>query len=208
MMLAEEAFRNVKDMGGAPYIFFVSELAGSLKSEAEKLTALLMDLPTKTYISLQKLSDMGFPERVLSAVTLLAPADREVSDTYLQAIRENPLALRVKLAALEMQCDLSREKEITAASIEQLRGYRRQQAVLMGRKAEEALPQETEPGYFKTREQVYLKVREGNKVSYLDKIGRWRPVEDGAVLFAASLNDRYRLSKAQAEAIAESRAAK
>jgi len=94
-----------------------------MKSEDEKIVAVLHDIVEDTNISLNDLRNEGFSEEVVSAVECLTKQDGENYDSYIERISFNPLAVKIKLADLEDNRDLTRLPEVTDKDLERLEKY-------------------------------------------------------------------------------------
>lgn len=100
LQIAWEAHFGQKDKGGRPYIRHPLSVAGRMDTEYEIITALLHDVAEDTEVSLEDLRNMGFPEEILKALSLLTHDPEEDYMDYIRRIRSNELARRVKLADL------------------------------------------------------------------------------------------------------------
>ena len=109
LKLCFEAHKDKKDKGGLPYVFHPFHLAEQMKDETTTIVALLHDVVEDTDYSLEDLSQMGFGEDVMGALTLLTHDDDTPYMEYVAKIKENPVAKTVKLADLRHNTDLSRQ---------------------------------------------------------------------------------------------------
>jgi (p)ppGpp synthase/HD superfamily hydrolase len=94
-----------------------------MKSEEEKIVAVLHDIVEDTDISLNDLRNEGFSEEVVSAVECLTKQVGENYDSYIERISFNPLAVKIKLADLEDNRDLTRLPQVTDMNLERLEKY-------------------------------------------------------------------------------------
>ena len=134
--LAEEAFNGVKDRGGDPYFTHcqivadnASEFADgdftTIKQEQDILYCigmlhdLLEDAPEFT--PRLKL----FPSRVRKAVRVLTHKEEESYGDYIDRVKLNPDAVKVKLCDLEHNMMVFRLPELTDADISRLKKYHR-----------------------------------------------------------------------------------
>lgn len=107
MNLAYSAHHGQFDKGGVPYIFHPIHLAEEMDDEISTCVALLHDTVEDTDVTLEQLAQV-FPGEVVEAVALLThPEDVEYFD-YIRAIRQNPIAVKVKLADLAHNGDHKR----------------------------------------------------------------------------------------------------
>ena len=107
MVLAYNAHHGQFDKGGVPYIFHPIHLAEEMEEEYATCVALLHDTVEDTAVTLEELS-RDFPREIVEAVELLTHAEGVDYFDYIRAIKQNPLAVQVKLADLRHNGDPSR----------------------------------------------------------------------------------------------------
>lgn len=107
MHIAYNAHHGQLDKSGAPYIFHPIHLAEQMDDEFSCCAALLHDVVEDTDVTLDDLRK-DFPEQIVEAVRLLTHKKGVPLEEYLMAIRENPIALKVKLADNAHNADQSR----------------------------------------------------------------------------------------------------
>ena len=107
MNLAYHAHHGQFDKGGVPYIFHPIHLAEEMDDEISTCVALLHDTVEDTAVTLEDLS-REFPAEVVSAVRLLTHGEGVDYFDYVRAIKQNPIAVRVKLADLRHNGDPKR----------------------------------------------------------------------------------------------------
>ena len=108
MNIAYMAHHGQFDKGGYPYIHHPIHLAEQMETEETTIVALLHDVVEDTDYTLENLSEMGFGETVVKALSLLTHDDAVEYMDYVLAIKDNPIAKAVKLADLRHNSDLSR----------------------------------------------------------------------------------------------------
>ena len=111
------------DRYGRPYLLHPLRVMERLKTEEERMTALLHDVVEDSAITLDDLRREGFSAEVVAAVDALSKREGEAYPGYLARVEQNPLARRVKIADLEDNMDLRRFREITPADRERLNRY-------------------------------------------------------------------------------------
>ena len=107
MVLAYNAHHGQFDKGGVPYIFHPIHLAEQMDDEISTCVALLHDTVEDTDVTLEDLAK-DFPAEVVNAVRLLTHAEDVEYFDYVRAIREDPIAAKVKLADLTHNGDPTR----------------------------------------------------------------------------------------------------
>ena len=121
--LAKQHHEGQTDKAGKPYIEHPLRVMNQVESEEEKIVAVLHDIVEDTDISLDDLRNEGFSEEVVSAVECLTKQDGENYDSYIERISFNPLAVKIKLADLEDNRDLTRLPEVTDKDLERVEKY-------------------------------------------------------------------------------------
>lgn len=107
MRLAYRAHHGQVDKSGIPYIFHPIHLAESMDDEISCTVALLHDVAEDTSVTMAELKAI-FPREVTDALTLLTHDKNTDYFEYIRAIKNNPIARKVKLADLAHNSDQSR----------------------------------------------------------------------------------------------------
>jgi len=107
LILAYNAHHGQLDYNGVPYIYHPIHLAEQMEDEISCVAALLHDVVEDTAVTLQELA-AEFPPEVIEAVSLLTHREGTDYFDYVRAIRENPIARKVKLADLAHNSDQTR----------------------------------------------------------------------------------------------------
>ncbi len=107
MEIAYWAHHGQVDKSGVPYIFHPLHLAEQMTEEFTCCAALLHDTVEDTDMTLEMLAK-DFPPEVVTAVGLLTHDPQEDYFDYVRRIRENPIAMQVKLADLNHNSDATR----------------------------------------------------------------------------------------------------
>ena len=107
MKIAYEAHHGQTDYNGIPYIFHPIHLAEQMEDEISCCAALLHDVAEDTPVTLETLS-RDFPPEVIDALRLLTHDDTVDYFDYVRAIKDNPIAKKVKLADLAHNSDQTR----------------------------------------------------------------------------------------------------
>lgn len=122
---AMQAHKGQTDKVGQPYILHPLRIMESMTTEYEKMTALLHDVVEDTPYTLQDLRERGFPEAVVVAVDYLSRREDETYEDFIERIKGNGLAARVKLGDLLDNMDLRRLETITPRDVERMERYQR-----------------------------------------------------------------------------------
>lgn len=110
MKIAYRQHDGQHDKAGLPYIFHPYHLAEQMGDDEYAIcVALLHDVVEDTDIKLEDLERAGFPEEVIAALKCLTHEEGvPYLGAYIEGIKANPLARKVKLADLEHNLDATR----------------------------------------------------------------------------------------------------
>ena len=127
LKLCFEAHKDQTDKTGLPYVFHPFHLAEQMTDEYTTVTALLHDVVEDTDYTLNDLQEMGYPDEVIQALSLLTHDDGSEYMDYVKRLKNNPIARAVKLTDLKHNSDLSRYDTIDNQAIKRTAKY--QQAI-------------------------------------------------------------------------------
>lgn len=130
MILCFEAHRDQRDKSGIPYVFHPFHVAEQMPNELSTVTALLHDVVEDSDYTLEDLRQIGFPEAVLDALSLLTHRDGTPYLDYVARLRHNPIAKQVKLADLRHNSDLTRLDEVRETDLKRVEKYKKALALL------------------------------------------------------------------------------
>ena len=106
--IAVLAHKEQVDKAGKPYILHPLRLIFKMQTENEMIAAVLHDVVEDTSWTIEKLEAEGFDEEVITAIELLTHDKKVPYKKYIEAIKTNKIALKVKLADLEDNLDIKR----------------------------------------------------------------------------------------------------
>jgi (p)ppGpp synthase/HD superfamily hydrolase len=121
--LAVQAHLGQTDKAGQPYILHPLRLMLSLRSEDEQIVAVLHDVVEDTDLTLDALRQHGFPEHVVAAIGLLSKQPGDTYEAFIDRLSGNLLAVRVKLADLADNMNLSRLAHVGDKELARLQRY-------------------------------------------------------------------------------------
>ena len=127
LRLAYAAHHGQTDKSGQPYIFHPCHLAEQMTDEVSTCAALLHDVVEDTAVTIEEL-EKEFPKEVTEALRLLTHESGADYFEYVRAIRENPVAVKVKLADLAHNSDETRFAGCGEIPSEQLAKWREKYA--------------------------------------------------------------------------------
>ena len=108
LKISFNAHKNQVDKTGVPYVFHPFHLAEQMDDEASVCVALLHDVVEDTEYTFDDLEKEGFTKEIIDAIKLLTHDPRVPYLDYVNMIKENTIATKVKLADLKHNSDLSR----------------------------------------------------------------------------------------------------
>jgi (p)ppGpp synthase/HD superfamily hydrolase len=126
IVIAAKAHSRQKDRAGAPYILHPLRIMMKMKTDAEKIVAILHDVLEDTGITEETLRQEGFSDPVVDAIVCLTRSDKaEPYEVYISRVKEVPVAKRIKLADLEDNMDITRLDELTDKAVARIKKYHR-----------------------------------------------------------------------------------
>ena len=129
LRISFNAHKNQLDKSGMPYVYHPFHVAEQMKDEYSTCVALLHDVVEDTDITLDELKSNGFPDEVIEALSLMTHSDDVPYLDYIRALKDNPLARKVKMADLAHNSDLSRLDVVDEKAVERVNKYK--QAILI-----------------------------------------------------------------------------
>ena len=129
--IAVTAHAGQTDKAGALYILHPLRVMFKQTSEEAMITGVLHDLMEDTVWTRDGLRAEGFSEAVLDALNCLTKRDGESYEDFIERVKPNPLARRVKRADLEDNMDISRIPEPTARDRARVKKYQKACQALM-----------------------------------------------------------------------------
>ncbi len=130
IILATNAHAGQYDRAGQPYILHVlkvlqnvHELFGDLVDEELECIAVSHDLIEDTNTTIEDMIKIGGTQRVVNAILALTKKSNQSYDLYVQSVLSNEDAMRVKLADIKHNVDLTRLKKITEKDKERQHKY-------------------------------------------------------------------------------------
>lgn len=134
LKISFDAHKNQIDKSGMPYVYHPFHLAEQMDDEISTCVALLHDVVEDTDTTLDELRSDGFPDEVIEALSLMTHSDDVPYLDYVRAMKDNPIARKVKLADLAHNSDLSRLEIVDDKALKRVNKYK--QAILILERAE------------------------------------------------------------------------
>ena len=122
--IALKAHKGQKDKGGEDYFKPPLAVSNKLSGKKEQIVALLHDVIEDTDVTVNDLKEAGFSDEVVLAVSAITKKAGEDYEEYLNRVKQNPIALRVKIADMEHNSDISRIKNPKEKDLKRLEKYK------------------------------------------------------------------------------------
>jgi (p)ppGpp synthase/HD superfamily hydrolase len=113
------------DRAGKPYILHPLRLMARLNDPIGQCVALLQAVIEDSRVTAADLHLDGFPETVINSVLTLTQIDGEGYDAFIERVRIDPLARKVKLLDLEDKMNLLRLTVVTDQDLKRVAKYHR-----------------------------------------------------------------------------------
>jgi (p)ppGpp synthase/HD superfamily hydrolase len=112
IQIAADAHEGAKDKAGAPYVLHPLRMMMKMDTDESRLVAILHDVaedahPDKGF-TLEWFRSQGLNDSIILALDALTHRDGEDYNNYINRVAQNQLAVKVKLADLEDNMDISR----------------------------------------------------------------------------------------------------
>ena len=107
MKIAYAAHHGQTDYNGIPYIFHPIHLAEQMDDEVSCCCALLHDVVEDTEVTMDELAQ-EFPAEIIAVLKLLTHGEDVPYFDYVRAIKQNPIAMKIKLADIAHNSDQTR----------------------------------------------------------------------------------------------------
>lgn len=129
MKLAYDAHNGQKDRAGIPYIFHPLHLAEQMDDEIACTVALLHDVVEDTIVSMQQL-EKEFPIEVIEALKLLTHDKSVDYFEYVEKVKSNTTAKKVKIADVMHNSDETRLDSISDNDLKRREKYQKALKIL------------------------------------------------------------------------------
>lgn len=129
MNIMFEVHKDQRDKSGQPYVFHPFHVAESMDDEISTIVALLHDVVEDsdvTFLDLEK----EFPIEVIDILKLLTHTKDEDYFSYINKIKNNKIATKVKISDLTHNMDLTRLDNITEYDLNRQAKYQKALEIL------------------------------------------------------------------------------
>lgn len=131
--IAQRVHADQVDKVGAPYILHVMRVMNRGQTLDEKICGVLHDVVEDSPVTFDDLRAEGFPEHIIAALRCVTKtSEQEDYEAFIERIKTNPLAVRVKLNDLEDNMDVRRMVSVGPKEAERLNKYLKAYRALTG----------------------------------------------------------------------------
>lgn len=125
LLLIERYFNGKVDKSGKPYINHLISVSEQVESQEDKVVALLHDIIEDTNISIEELSKI-IPMNLIGRILVLTHSNKDTYDEYINKILNcgDIHVIRIKMADMWHNMNLSRLNTITSKDIQRFKKYR------------------------------------------------------------------------------------
>lgn len=122
--IATSAHEGQVDKAGKPYIEHPMRVMNMGKTVEEKIAGVLHDVVEDSDWTFEMLEKEGIPKDVMDALRCVTKlSEEEDYDHFIERVKTNPLALKVKLNDLKDNMDITRLGEVTEKDLARLNKY-------------------------------------------------------------------------------------
>lgn len=129
--ISYNAHKGQYDKAGKPYVNHPIFVAGKMKTNEEIIVALLHDVIEDTDLTLECLIEEGYSDEIIQAIDAITKRPDEDYFEYIQRVKKNPLARKIKIEDLNHNMDLSRIKDPTDRDLKRVERYEKALEILM-----------------------------------------------------------------------------
>lgn len=123
--LALDMHHGQTDKSGAPYILHPLRVMAGMQTDAERIVAVLHDVVEDSDVTLEDLREMGYDAEIVEAINHLTRREGETYEGFIQRIKPNALARRVKLGDLLDNMDIRRNATLDEKALERFQRYQK-----------------------------------------------------------------------------------
>lgn len=121
--IVKEAFKDKFDKGGKPYINHLLSVSSRLTTDEEKTVGLLHDLLEDCLEWNEEKLSLEFPNNIVESVVCLTKIKGEKYSDYLDRVKTNEIALKVKISDLKDNMDITRLSKLTDKDLKRIVKY-------------------------------------------------------------------------------------
>lgn len=130
IVIAMESHQGQIDKADKAYILHPLRVMLAMKAEEEMIVAVLHDAVENSNVTLEDLKFQDFPAIIIDAIACITNKSEESYSDYIQRIKKNPLASRVKIADLRDNMNLRRIANPRQEDFDRVEKYKKALAIL------------------------------------------------------------------------------
>ena len=130
MKIAYDAHCGQVDKTGVPYIYHPIHIAERMEDEDSTIVALLHDVIEDTELTIEDLRKYGFSNEILESINVITKRKDDDYFNYIERIKNNKIALKVKVEDLRHNMDLTRIENVTQKDLIRLEKYKKAEKFL------------------------------------------------------------------------------
>ncbi len=123
--IANQAHAGQLDKAGKPYISHPLTVMAQMDTLESKIVAVLHDAIEDSHLKIEELAQRGFPVLITDAIAAITKSNDEIYADYILRVKANAIALKVKIADVTHNMDISRISNPTAKDFQRLEKYRK-----------------------------------------------------------------------------------
>ncbi len=123
--IAYQAHDGQIDKAGKPYISHPLTVMAQMDTVESKIVAVLHDAIEDSDLTIADLVKQGFPEFITEAIVAITKLDGELYENYILRVQSNAIALKVKIADITHNMDISRIANPTDKDFQRLEKYKK-----------------------------------------------------------------------------------
>ncbi len=123
--IAYQAHDGQIDKAGKPYISHPLTVMAQMDTIESKIVAVLHDAIEDSDLTIADLVNQGFPEFMTEAIAAITKLDGEPYENYILRVKSNAIALKVKIADITHNMDISRIANPTERDFQRLEKYKK-----------------------------------------------------------------------------------
>jgi len=122
--IATKSHKGATDKYGASYINHVTRVMNMGQTDNEKIVGILHDVIEDTHWTFEDLEKEGFSKEVIDAIKCVTKtSEDEDYEEFINRVKINPLAVKVKLNDLNDNHDIKRMPEVIESDLKRLNKY-------------------------------------------------------------------------------------
>lgn len=129
--ISYNAHKGQYDKAGKPYVSHPIYVAGKMKTNEEIIVALLHDVIEDTDLTLECLIKEGYTGEIINAIEAITRNPEEDYFQYINRVKLNPLAKKIKIEDLKHNMDLKRIGNPTEEDLQRVKKYKKALEILM-----------------------------------------------------------------------------